>query len=621
MDTYLPKLSKHTVKGHITVKESGAPKKKSHAEKARKHSNVKGDSAAMPKGVGWLFLGFVLVVLLILEFSPFAVETHAVYSFILSYPLVIAVIVLTFVAAQLPRWSSSGTGVRGRTPEASKQPTPGSSAQDGDKGSAGGRKKGHRDTSASSGVSSRIVIVGLIVAVGVAVGSHYANVKAFYEASVDPSPAAGEAQDTGSESGTSGSTGSAGSSADATVLTADTLSFESRPPFKVASSVSKRSLGDTTGNAVGLVKPIPGDDTYSVAVERRGWFNGYESIQVVNLPMLGTATSQNVITCKFNTSEARAKMSGMWFTNMLDTKAIHAYPGFNPTVTAWDDDVTYTCSEDGTPMVYIPLTKLHFDFPWVYRVPAGVVSYNGSTGAVTFHETLTVPGLVLYPETLAHVQRHSTFASGSFLDYVFGRAGYESTAKDADPESEDENETNLADFGMMSPQFGSVMVSPLTPRGSSVSVVALSLLPSDSVTNGSLEPLLIARYPTARQAPSTIADNIITTAFEGYRAASLSVFEVVPGANGKWTASIGRDQAVLYRVSIDDAGKVTIDSADGSASRDIGSSGEAESGMSESDGATAQSDELQGVDQDLQLLSDEELADLISRAAEELARR
>ena len=76
--------------------------------------------------------------------------------------------------------------------------------------------------------------------------------------------------------------------------------------------------------------------------------------------------------------------------------------------------------------------------------------------------------------------------------------------------------------------------------------------------SGELNPLTVARYETPRKATSTVAADIISGTLSGYKASGLTVFEVVPGPDGTWVASIGKNQSILYRASIDPEGGITL---------------------------------------------------------------
>lgn len=385
---------------------------------------------------------------------------------------------------------------------------------------------------------------------------------------------------------------------------ADSLSFAERVPFDVASAVSNRSLGDTQGDATGRIKTVPSDSTYTTSVIRRGIAKGYESVQVMDLPMYGSFNfSENVKFCAYN-ENANLRLGGGWFNNNMEMRAYRKVSALNPTVRIDYDDAFAVCDGE-VPMLYMPATKLVWKGVAAYRVPAGVVTYNGSNGEFNFEKNMEVDGISIYPISLAYEQRSSTRASGNLIDYWRGVVGWEGTDKDAD----DVNSGNSTEFSMASADDSSktAYVTPLTPRGGSTSVVGLSTVDSHKVEYGKLNPLVIHSYSSPRQAPSTISSDLISTEFEGYRAQGLTVFEVVPSRDGNWTVSIGKNQSILYRAVIDHNGKMLeLTDAEGA----VGSSAE-----------DAEGEESASVSKPVSEMTVDELAELSNLVNEELAER
>ena len=384
---------------------------------------------------------------------------------------------------------------------------------------------------------------------------------------------------------------------------ADTLSFDDRVPFDVATAVSSRSLGNTSGNATGDIKAVPGTDEYTTAVVRRGFLQGYESVQVMKLPVYGSFTfEENVSFCEFDKDNANLRLGGAWFSNDLMYRALHKVSFWNPTTKISKKDITMIC-DNGSPKVYLPVTKLNVGFLSAHRVPAGVVIYDGKTGELTYEKELNIDGLSIYPISVAESQRDSLATVNGYGDWLFRRDGFESTSKDED----DVNSTNPTEFGLMDTSGSTKFVTPLTPRGSSSSVVALSTLDASSVNSGSMNSLTVHSYSSPRQAPSTVASSIISTELSGYKANGLTVFEVVPSENGSWTASIGKNQSILYRAIIDPLGDVVLYDSNG---KDI--SGSNSTGDDETNIRT---------DKPLDQMTVQELKELADSITSELAER
>lgn len=340
---------------------------------------------------------------------------------------------------------------------------------------------------------------------------------------------------------------------------AEDMSFNQRVPFDVASAVSNRSLGDTSGEATGQVKSVPATNIYTTSVVRRGIFQGYESVQSLNLPLYGTFNFEKSIKFCSYSEDAKLRVGGMGINNNIAPPAYRKVSAMNPTIKFNKADAFAICEGD-TPMLYLPMTKIEYKGLAAYRAPAGVVTYNGKTAEMVYHKDMTVDGLPIYPMSVATAQRESLNTKGGMWNYMIKAVGYETTAKDGD----DVNSPNNADFALATKDTKETLyTSPLTPRGSSSSVVALSTVPSETVKNGQLNTLTVNEYKSPRQSPSTVASNIITSQLEGYRAAGMQVFEVIPSADGSWTASIGKDQSTLYRAIIQANGDTVLYGSDG----------------------------------------------------------
>lgn len=375
---------------------------------------------------------------------------------------------------------------------------------------------------------------------------------------------------------------------------ADELSFEDRVPFDVANAVSARSLGDTTGDSTGDVKVSPQTGEYSVSVVRRGLFQGYESVQVMDLDTFGSPTNEDVRFCQYNRDEAGLRLGGFLPGNSLDRKIAQNVP---LSVTWTRSDAVATCDGD-TPMLYVPLKERKGFLFGAHHVPGGVAVYNGETGNLTIHEDMDEAPVPVYPISIAERQLDSERTNSGPIDYLFGRAGYETTNKGEDP-----NENNPTNFGLLTTDGQPVAVTPVTPRGSSSSVVGISSVNSDSVTSGELNEFVIHRYENPRPATSTVESDIVSSVLSGYRASGLTVFEVVPNEDGTWVASVGRTQSILYRVEVRADGSMTlIDAASG-----------------EEEESEAGEDVLDG--RSLAELSNEELRELGDAVLEELANR
>lgn len=416
------------------------------------------------------------------------------------------------------------------------------------------------------------------------------------------------------------------------VMDADALSYGERVPYDVAVAVSNRSLGDTTGNANDIVKAVPKDNQYTTLVIERGIFKGYESVQSMKLPKYGSFSfNSDIEFCKFS-DEANYRFGGAGWSNNIDQ---HAYwtaaQGFNPLIRILEEDSFAVC-ENGTPKLYMPATTLKFEGLIAYRVPAGVVIYNGETNDFSYENEVIIDGYPIYPNSVAVKQRESMVFGEGFWNYMLKRSGYETTEEDNSTSSSGDttDSTNLynsTEFVLNNLKDGTVeYVTPLTPRGSSSSVVALSTVKASSVSGGKLNPLTIHKYDQPRQAPSTLASNIVSTTLSGYRASGLTVFEVIPSKDGSWTATIGKKQSILYRAVIDaDGTAVLVDELGEEISlEDIDSSYDEKENVSKDRPASSEDEELVILppsDKKVKDMTVQELKELMNAITSELAAR
>ena len=382
------------------------------------------------------------------------------------------------------------------------------------------------------------------------------------------------------------------------------LDFRQRVPYDVATAMSARNLGDTTGDTTGSIKALPAEGDhgqYTTSVIRRGFAQGYESTQTLSPKLIGSAGAQDVQFCDFGDS-ATLRLGGGMPRNNLGRAIMWRT---SPSTLIDTDDALVRC-EDGTPMVYVPLTKLDGSIFLPKRIPGGVAVYNGETGDLQIHKELETD-LPLYPQSVARNQREALTRTGSFTDWIFGRSGYEDTSKDG----EDPNGDNRAEFALASRDGKQqVHVTPLTSRGSSSSIVALGTTRADGkIISGQLNPYVVHKYADGepRQATSAIAARITGEVLSGYMASGLTVFEVVPAEEGTWAATIGKDQAVLYRATIHPDGRIDLVDAKG---KDI-------SGTSTSEG----SESAPRADKPLEDMTAAELKSLADDILEELAGR
>lgn len=385
-------------------------------------------------------------------------------------------------------------------------------------------------------------------------------------------------------------------------------SYEYRAPFVVADQLANRDLDDVIGDRVGVhaVQSAAAPNQYTSLVVRRGLFEGYEAVQTITPPLVG-ARNQTSNACRFDPAH-KYRLGGFAPTNNL------GYPlSFQRPFSFWDETDAYGFCDGDQAVVVVPLKKLGGFWPILTDRPDGVAIYRG--GELTVHGADEVPADIIgptYPRSIAAEQRAASVASGSFADWIFKRAGFD-TAGDSKQDEDDEeattragepNAANAVDFSLINDGGEGEYVTALTPVGSSESVVALGHV-SNRQTGGELNPYVISRYEAALPALST-SENRIRSDFNhlpGW-ASGMRVMEITPAADGNYVASIGQNQMVTYRMLVATDGTVTVlDQAGGAAPTP------AAPGGAPSDGT------------DPTQLSTEELQRLIKEYADELASR
>lgn len=391
--------------------------------------------------------------------------------------------------------------------------------------------------------------------------------------------------------------------------------FGERAPFVVAAAQAPGSLGDLRTDGIEDTSYLPAQDKYSSLATAKGWLSGYAGVLEQDIDLTGQATSS---ICKFS-PKAGDRLDG-WFSHSLEREIAHHKIGYRISTT----DAYGACIQlDGktTPVVIVPLKELQGWFPSI-EVPAGVAVYNGLTGEVTVRDNVKageLPGTV-FPLSLSERLRDGTGATGSFLDYAFGRVGYSDTsADDSDP-----NGGNRADFGLatkdgLNPSY----VTPLTMQGRAVAVSAIGMVDAGTVTAGELNTYEVRTLPATRKANSAVRDRIKTDYSDlPDWASGLQVFEIAPVSTDTWVASLGQKQNVAYRVLIKANGDSCLQSADGTNIRCGRATAVGGNGPGVALAPTTGSTPVQvPVDGKLSKLTDAELAKLQQQLANEVARR
>ncbi|RKS04671.1 hypothetical protein DFP74_0231 [Nocardiopsis sp. Huas11] len=390
--------------------------------------------------------------------------------------------------------------------------------------------------------------------------------------------------------------------------------FSERAPYPVAQAQARSNLGAYPGE-IGRTGYLSDEELFTTAVVRRGLFAGYEATLQQSVPFQGRGEGE---ACEF-AEAADARVGGMLWANLArEINQERRWVRFS------EDDVYSFCDGD-TPKVVVPLTRQTGLFAVTLR-PAGVAVYDGSTGDLSFAAEADVPG-PSYPITLAERQRASSSAMDGFGAWIAGRAGWE-------PSDEEVTSGNNSEFGLLTTD-GPAWVTPMTRRGSATSISAISTVPS-RLEDGGLATVTVHELEEAWVSPSAIEQRIQADYRDIPNWQNLVVMEIAPTSGETWSASIGNEQNILYRVQgrgdlmgdeatclyRADGSEIRCGSLADSDGRGVGTQyGEDGEPL---DPAEAPADPAEGPGDpsgDLEELSDEELRGLLDAVAEELGSR
>ncbi|MEU8664449.1 hypothetical protein [Actinoplanes philippinensis] len=382
-----------------------------------------------------------------------------------------------------------------------------------------------------------------------------------------------------------------------------------RAPYLVGKAQAAPNLGDVTGEIFDITY-LPDADRFGTLVERRGWLSGYEVGLVQQVPLGSNGRSSQ--RCAFDLEAAGARVGG-WFGHNLGRLIANEQRWVR-----FDERDVYVYCDGDTPMVVVPL-KRQVGVLTVTERPAGAALYNGRSGQLTItNDTARIPGPT-YPISLAARQREGTAAVGGFADWWAERGGWDASDDGA-------NEGNNSEFTLrFTDGTGSAYVTPLTPQGEASSVVAVSTVPTRQNGLG-LAPMTVHRLNPTWSSPEAVVALIKAEYRDACCWNSDRVFEVVPTGGTTWTATIGSEQSIRYRIEgrgqVDGREATCLKSAEGALIRCAyaapGSPEEQELKRIEEQ---KRAQEQPGQTGDLSRLTDQQLADLNKRLAEEMNRR
>lgn len=391
--------------------------------------------------------------------------------------------------------------------------------------------------------------------------------------------------------------------------------YADRAPWNVADNYASRDQGDIVGEREGVhfvpaskdaaAEDGEGTSRYTTMVQGRAFLNmtGYSAIQVMDMPTTGPIPGSASSYCEVPESMSK-RLTSFWPWHSLSW-SIHA----KAPLAHYDTEDAYGYCDGDDPAIVIPLFKYE-GFWALKKVPAGAAVYTSDGIHVLSGEELAEEGIQgpTYPRSVAEAQREAYNSGGGWGSWISDRYGYDLTDKD----DEDSNAGNTSEFTLISGDGTMQYVTPLVPKGTSQSITAVSSVPAQQGAEGG-NSLTITTSPDLGST-STITTSIKESSVQGDNSwttrwsSGMGVYEILPGQDGHWVASIGQGQAVSYRADIAPDGTVVVTNSDTGSTSDNPAKGDAPEGTASSG-------------KPLSEMSDKELLDTIQQATEELQKR
>jgi len=375
--------------------------------------------------------------------------------------------------------------------------------------------------------------------------------------------------------------------------------YAERAPYEVALADAKANLQESIGELQGT-KSLAADGengNWNSLVASREWQSGYESVQVLDIPLFGTIKSTDVSFCDFN-PDHQLRFGGALPHNNLGRAIIQALP---LSVTYDEGDAYAYCDDSGVPMIVAPLKDLT-GFWGATWVAYGVAVYNGETGELRIltdsDDIAKIPGPV-YPLSLARDTLNAYQAGGDFWSWAQNRFGFERASDNGEISLRIEDTEDVA------------YVSALTPRGDSLSVVGLATVENRTFTSGERNPVIIHTYSggDVRMSNDTVEQNILSDySYMPDWASGMRIFEIVPAGKDSWVASIGQAKSIVYRAYITPEGDAVLFDKNGNEVARVTST-------------TPDGTVTVPIDSELDELTIQELRELIDSALDELESR
>lgn len=322
------------------------------------------------------------------------------------------------------------------------------------------------------------------------------------------------------------------------VTSGSEVELPARIPYQVALKRASNSLASSSVSSYDVTNTDKGMTALTVA--RGGLFGSQPYANVVE---------SDGVNCNFVTQYARARIGGT-FNGNLQKKIVRKFGNLQ-----MNSLNTWAYCKNGAPMVIIPVTKYHHPSIFItISKPAGVVSYNGKTGKLTYVKNVgpgQFPG-PSYPLSIASLQREAMMVLNQnnnkpqgYFNFITNKFGWVSTESIIDDPNQG-NPTELT-FNL---NEGSYYSTPLVVKGSSTAYSGRADLNGSAVNFGEFNPITLVKFTQPLQSGSVTVSEI-KRAFPsiGWET-KMEVYEIYPASTTTLRGSIGSQNAVSLQLLI-----------------------------------------------------------------------
>ncbi len=302
-------------------------------------------------------------------------------------------------------------------------------------------------------------------------------------------------------------------------------------PYPVAKEYLPIVQGDTQGATLINVTAIYDEENgnrWTAIADANSWATTTKGVVVV------TESGQEY-TCDIFMNSIK---HGTWWnsiSSLVKSKDITYYIDL--------DDIYGDCLNNEARIV-VPLQKTRGLS--LIRYPAGIAVFDQYGNMNIYQNAEDAKGIYgpVYPISLAEAQRKSLTTGHGFISWLVSEYGYDATDDAKSPNLGNESEFTVV--SLSGEAAGQYYVTPLTPKGSSQSIVGMGIVNADDVTSGQYNKFVFARYKAPMEGLQNIATNFRAGHKEIDWASGHQVFEIVPGSGESYVGYVGQGTVVKY---------------------------------------------------------------------------